>query len=118
MPAYDYKCDECGTTVSVVHSIKDTHDKCNTCGSAKIAKTVVPFLSNTETSQEAQHRHHEVQMVKDLERYQKDDKFAANVTGADDANSDKRKQEAMQSAAAKAKSKQETIKRPGWNFSK
>jgi hypothetical protein len=72
---------------------------------------VAPFLANTETSFDAKMRHHEEQARKDIDRFYKDDKFAANITGQDDANSAKRRQEILTKEQKKQEAARGKIKR-------
>lgn len=87
MPSYNYKCNECGEVFVVIHSISQKHDKCNTCYSTNIEKTISLFAAKTENTLDHAFRSYETQFKKDIERFQKDDTFAANVTGFDDPNS-------------------------------
>lgn len=111
MPSYNYKCDTCGATFSVIHSIHAACTHCTTCNATSITKVVAPFLANTETSLDAKMRHHEDQARKDLDRFYKDDKFAANITGQDDPNSAKRRAELIAKEQKKQDASRNKIKR-------
>lgn len=111
MPSYNYKCSSCGATFSVIHSINATCDQCTMCTASNVTKIVAPFLANTETSFDAKMRHHEEQARKDIDRFYKDDKFAANITGHDDANSASRRQEILVKEQKKQEVARSKIKR-------
>lgn len=86
MPTYDYKCNSCSSPFVAIHSIKDKAKGCPLCCSEQVVKTVSPFAAKTETRVEHRLREHQQQGVKGVKRFHKDDKFAANITGADDPN--------------------------------
>ena len=86
MPTYDYKCNVCKEPFFAIHSIKDRAKDCPSCGSIEIEKTISLFAAKTEVSLENLSRKFKDQAVKDIKRFNTDDKFAANLTGADDSN--------------------------------
>jgi putative FmdB family regulatory protein len=86
VPTYDYKCRSCKEAFLAIHSIKDKAKDCPTCGSVEIEKTISLFAAKTEVSLENMNRKFKEQAVKDIKRFNTDDKFAANLTGADDVN--------------------------------
>lgn len=87
MPTYDYKCENCNKLFTAIHSIKEKCNVCNYCNSSNVHKTISLFAAKTENSLEHSFRKHQDQFKKDMERFQKDDNFAANITGYDDPNS-------------------------------
>lgn len=84
MPTYDYKCRTCKKGFVVVHSIKDKVKECSLCGSEQVEKTISLFAAKTEVGIEHLDRKMKEQAVKDIKRFNTDDKYAANITGADD----------------------------------
>lgn len=117
MPTYNYKCNSCEKAFQAVHSIKTLWTTCPYCEKENIEKTVVAFAASVDTSLESQMRHYDHQSHKDLERFSKDDNFAANVTGQSDLKSEERKQKVIQEHITKQDKARGTIKKKGWNFS-
>jgi putative FmdB family regulatory protein len=111
MPTYDYKCNFCNNFFISVHSTKDRASKCPHCHSEKVEKTISLFAAKTESSLEGVMRHHEAQSKKDIERFWKDDKFAANITGADDPEHGKKLSKALNQLEQKNAAAREKIKR-------
>lgn len=85
MPTYDYKCNDCENTFVCVHGMNSRVSECVLCQSENVEKIISMFAAKTEAGLEGMLRHHQSQAKKDIDRFWKDDKFAANVTGADDA---------------------------------
>jgi len=111
MPTYDYKCNTCKDFFTTVHSMKEKATNCDLCGSLEIEKTISSFAAKTENSLEHLSRHLEVQAKKDNARFHKDDKFAANITGADDPNHAAKMQKALQDIQKKNEEARQKIKR-------
>jgi len=90
MPTYDYKCQECNQKYTEIHSFKFKSTGCPYCSSKEV--TIIPsgFAAKTDQSFEKMLAIYEKQVVKDKERFNKDDKFAANITGADDLEHSKK----------------------------
>ena len=84
MPTYDYKCNKCDSEFIESHSINEEASGCPSCESEDIKKVISSFATRTETSFDHMMRRHEEQAVIDRKRFAEDDKFAANITGADD----------------------------------
>lgn len=52
MPLYEYKCEDCKKTFSLVLSLKEHESgkvKCPECGSKKITQLIMPFYAKTES---------------------------------------------------------------------
>ena len=96
MPTYNYKCEDCKQAYCVIHSINDKHSKCNHCDSSNIHKTISLFAAKTESGLDSSFRNYQEQFSKDMERFQKDDNFAANITGYDDPGSVERTKKVME----------------------
>jgi len=90
MPTYDYRCKDCGELTIVVHGLKEKLENCFYCSSTNVFKTIAPFSAKTENTQEHRFRIYQEQGLKDLERFHKDDNFAANITGYGDEGSAER----------------------------
>jgi len=118
MPIYSYKCRDCKKNFQVVHSIKEKWAACLLCESKEIEKAITLFAANTETTLESKQRHYDIQKERDLDKFQKDDKFAMNITGQDDPNSEKRKQGLIADQQKKQAEKLAKIKQGKWNFNK
>lgn len=111
MPTYDYKCQECNTKYAEIHSINDGSQGCPECGSDQVEKMVSLFASKTEQSFDKALELYEQQGKKDLDRFNKDDKFAANVTGASDPNHHKKLQKVINDQVKKNNEARKKIKR-------
>lgn len=113
MPTYLYECKDCNESFSAIHSIKVRQGSCSLCSSNNIERLISPFAAKTETSQEAQMRRVQDQCIQDRERFLKDDKFAANITGADDSKSDARKLKVAADNIKYIESKREQLTKEG-----
>jgi len=111
MPIYDYKCDECEDIFTEMHSMSASSEGCPSCKSSNVHKTVMKFAARTENTLDHDLRKAEERSVKDQKRYAEDDKFAANITGADDPNHEKKLQKVQQEQKAKNDKAREKIKR-------
>lgn len=52
MPLYEYKCEDCKKTFSLVLSLKEHESgtvKCPDCGSKKVTQLIMPFYAKTES---------------------------------------------------------------------
>lgn len=117
MPTYSYKCKNCDYSFEQIHGIQDKVFCCPKCQDEKVVRVPTQIRANTDISEESRMRHAEAQMMKDLEKYQKDDNFAANITGQSDSKSEERKRGHLEGELRKQTSKREKIKTGGWNFS-
>jgi putative FmdB family regulatory protein len=101
MPIYDYKCEDCKGFFTEAHSFKEKLSNCSLCKSTNIHKAIMSFATKTENSLEGLMRKHEEQGKADVARFQKDDTFAANISGASDANHEKKLQKVLQEQSVK-----------------
>lgn len=111
MPKYDYKCNACDETYVEVHSYKVYSSGCPSCQSSDVKKMISLFASRTERDLGKAFDKYAEQAVKDNERFHRDDKFAANLTGADDPKHQQKLQKVLREQQAKNKAAQEKIKR-------
>jgi putative FmdB family regulatory protein len=111
VPTYDYKCKACGDRYVDIHSIKQTSQGCPSCQSPDVEKVISPFSAATERSLERVFDKYQQQAVKDNQRFHKDDTFAANITGADDPNHNKKLSKVLADQQAKADAARQKIKR-------
>ncbi len=111
MPTYDYKCKDCTESFVEVHSFKSTSSGCPHCKSSEVEKTISLFAAKTDQSFEKALRKYERQGIKDNQRFHKDDKFAANITGADDPNHKKKITKVLQDQAKKNEESRKKVKR-------
>ena len=84
MPTYDYKCKVCEQKYVEAHSFSTTSVGCPHCKSEDVFQIPSGFAARVDQSFDKALVHYEKQIAKDIDRFNKDDKFAANVTGADD----------------------------------
>lgn len=111
MPTYDYICKECNIKYVEVHSFRSPSKGCPSCRSSNVDKTISNFAAKTDRTFEKSLKAYEDQGVKDIQRFWKDDKFAANITGADDPDHAKKLEQAQKKQSAKAaKSKENFFK--------
>ena len=113
MPTYLYQCNTCQADFSVVHSFKMQQSSCIHCSSSDIYKLVAPFAAKTETSPAALARRMEDQVAKDAIRFQKDEKFAANILGIGDSKSEERKRKVAEDNEKYIRTKQEQLQKEG-----
>ena len=111
MPIYDYKCDDCEELFTEMHSMNDKIDSCRFCNSESVHKTVMKFAAKTENTLDQAERKLEERASKDRKRYAEDDKFAANITGADDPNHEKKLQKQLSKQQKKNDAARDKIKR-------
>ena len=111
MPTYDYKCNSCGNAFEEIHSIKETSKGCPTCNSVEVKRTISMFAAKTEQSFGKALENYKQQGIKDNQRFHKDDKFAANITGADDPNHKKKLQKVLREQHAKNEKSRKSLKR-------
>lgn len=111
MPIYEYKCNNCEDTFTEAHSHKVKSKGCKSCKSDNVQKTLPLFASKTDRTVEKLLETYTAQGHKDLERYAKDDKFAANVSGASDRDHEAKLQKVLQEAHAKNEKSRKALKR-------
>lgn len=119
MPIYYYKCNKCNTKFENTQVLSSGQEvECPSCRELDTFRIPTSIRANTDTGEEARVRHTLELMEKDLERFQKDDNFAANVTGQSDSKSTDRHNELVMKEVAKQNKAREKIKKEGWKWGK
>ena len=111
MPIYDYKCNSCEETFTETHSINDKIDSCRFCDSDDIKLMIMPFAARTENNLEHDLRKAEERAKTDRKKFQEDDKFAANITGDDDPNHQKKLNKVLREHQKRNEEARKRIKR-------
>lgn len=111
MPKYDYKCNGCEESYTEIHSYKVLSKGCPLCSSEDVFKTISLFAARVDRDPRKALEKYTEQAVKDNERFHKDDKFAANLTGADDPNHQTKLQKVVREQRLKNEAAQKQIKR-------
>ena len=108
MPTYNYKCLDCNQKYDEIHSMKSSSIGCPFCNSKNINLVPTGFAAKVDQTLEKTLINYEKQAVKDRERFLKDDKFAANLTGGDDPEHAKKLDKVLQD---QHKKNQESLKK-------